>query len=1364
MTRHLIIYIALFIAVPCMALGIPLRFSQPVTLPSSNDVLCMMLDKKGLLWIGTTNGLRSYDGYTVHDYRSLVINSQQLPNSTVNCMAEGNEDLLWIGTRDGLVCLGRRTGEWHTVRLPGENQRVIYCLSVTADGCVWVGTDGGLTCYDPKSKRLRDYDGDKMPAIDSKGQRHHLGRYSVKSILDDKKGNLFIGTWHSGLLRYDRKKHLFYQYPVFNDRQSAHTLFFDHLHRLWVGTWCRGMVRFDRPYDYRDPQIHAYPYSPQHFDTFYQIVEDPLSHTLWACSREGVSVLDLKSHDAQWQNMTMAGTTPLDFSYALATNGRGDLWIATMNNGIVQVNTRASLFHNWTLDQQDQLPISAVLSLCTTDDRYFWLGLRPYGLALYDRVSGKTVYGRNIPGFASLPENTMTAKIPLVIRRDNGEIWFGSSSYGIIVRQPDGQTRLMNAANTPFIHDNYICTLYEDQKHRVWIGQRSGVSVILPDGRGYFLHLTNQGRELRDIDVRGITKTRDGKIWLATDNEGIIVLDGRQLSAAHIPCRQYSPGNNNFDVNEATRCYEDSHRRLWAISSNGGLFRYDPHRDAFESMRHTFHIYADQAYTINEDNNGDLWLATETGLFRLSVHDDQHADVVCYTQDDGIAHLLFSPNGAYMNGGEMYYGSRAGFFSFCPDSLKFSSLHKSTGTLLVTDILIDGESLAQLDSARRSEISHEMPAFTKVLDIPNTVRKIGVEVALLSYSNVNQNRYAYFLAGYDRHWAYGTDRQVVYQNLPPGTYRLKVKAANSQGQWQMLPYTITLNVLPPWYATWWAMILWGTLVILAVLIGLRMYEEHIKTNNRLQMAVIFTNITHDLLTPLTVISATMDEMRGRHPELDDYCQRVQNNISHITRQLRQILEVRKSQAGQLKLLVSKGDLSDFVLTVCDSLKPLGHLHHNQMVVDMPERHVTGWFDTDKVETILTNLISNAFKYNKEHGRVRISLKQEKNNAVLAVSDEGIGISKDKMKRLYTRFLDGDYRAVNLHGTGIGLSLVHDLVSLHHGRITCQSQEGTGTTFTVTLPLKRNAYQPEEISEPKAVRDTKQQPLVAETVITAENNKPADSEQGVEDAGEDSYKILIVEDNDELLQVLGQLLGKYYHVMMARNGLQAWNMIQREELDLVVSDVMMPVMDGVELTRRIKESKDYAQLPVILLTAKTSDEDRDTGYHIGADDYIVKPFKLESLRLHIDSIIANRMRIREKFMQKKEGESQNGSTPSDEAQATHYSSPEQVFLTKATDCVRQHFNDSEFDRETFAREMLVSSSTLYNKLRALTGMGIVDFINHIRLEEAQRILEKEPNISIADLSSRVGFNTPRYFSRLYKKHYGHLPKEQTADES
>ena len=1362
MTRHLIIYIALFIAVPCMALGIPFRFSQPVTLPSSNDVLCMMLDKRGLLWIGTTCGLKSYDGYTVHDYRSLVINSQQLPSNTINCIVEGNEDLLWIGTRDGLVGLDRRTGAWHTVKLPGENQRVIYSLSVTADGCVWVGTDGGLTCYDPKSKRLHNLDGKTMLVVDSKGQRRLLGNYSVKSILDDKKGHLFIGTWNSGLLRYDRDKHLFYQYPKFNDRQSAHTLFFDHLHRLWVGTWCRGMVRLDRPYDYRDPQIHAYPYFPQHFDTYYQITEDQQSHTLWACSREGVSVLDLKRRDAQWQNMTMAGTIPLDFSYALATNGRGDLWIATMNNGIVQVNIRTPFFHNYTLGQQTQLPISAVLSVCTADNRYFWLGLRPYGLALYDRVSGKTMYGRNIPGFASLPENTMTAKIPSVIRRANGEIWFGSSSFGVIVRQADGQTRLMNYANTPYLHDNYICTLYEDRQHRVWIGQRTGVSVVMPDGHGYFLRLRDRNKDFNDIDVRGITQTHDGKIWLATDNEGIIVLDGHRLGATRIPCRQYSPSNNNFDVNEATTCYEDSRHRLWAISSNGGLFRYDFRRGVFLSMKHIYHIYADQAYTINEDHNGDLWLATEIGLIRLTLHEDQHADVVCYTQEDGISHLLFSPNGVYMNGDEMYYGSRAGFFSFFPDSLKRSSQHKATDKLLVTDILIDGEPLAQLDSAHRSKISHEMPSFTKMLNIPHTVRKIGVELALLSYSNVNQNRYAYFLAGYDRHWVYGTDRQVVYQNLPSGIYRLKVKAANSQGQWQMLPYSITIHVLPPWYATWWAMVLWGSLAIVAVLIGMRMYEEHVKTNNRLQMAVIFTNITHDLLTPLTVISATMDEMRGRHPGMDDYCQRVQNNISHITRQLRQILEVRKSQAGQLKLLVSNGDLTDFVRSVCDSLKPLEHLHHNQITLDTPDKHITGWFDPDKVETILTNLISNAIKYNKENGRVCISVKQEKSNAVLTVSDEGIGISKDKMKRLYTRFLDGDYRAVNHHGTGIGLSLAHDLVKLHHGSITCQSQEGIGTTFTITLPLKRAAYLKEEISKQMAMNSTKQQRIAASTAVTIDDTTPENSEPTMEEAGEDSYKILLVEDNEELLQLLRQLLGRYYQVKTAKNGLQAWNMIQREELDLVVSDVMMPVMDGVELTRRIKESKDYAQLPVILLTAKTSEEDRDTGYHIGADDYIVKPFRLESLRLHIDSIIANRMRIREKFYQHSNLVSQSGSVDNAERPTDHYSNPEQVFLTKATECVRQHFHDSDFDREAFAREMLVSSSTLYNKLRAYSGMGIVDFINHIRLEEAQRIIEKKPDISIADLSSRVGFNTPRYFSRLYKKHYGHLPKAQPAD--
>ena len=460
--------------------------------------------------------------------------------------------------------------------------------------------------------------------------------------------------------------------------------------------------------------------------------------------------------------------------------------------------------------------------------------------------------------------------------------------------------------------------------------------------------------------------------------------------------------------------------------------------------------------------------------------------------------------------------------------------------------------------------------------------------------------------------------------------------------------------------------------------------------------------------------------------------------------MRQILEIRKSQAGQLKLLVSKNNIAAFIRDICESIRPMSSIHHNNLIVNIPQNEIFGWFDTDKLDKILFNLLSNAFKYNREGGNVTVELEAKNGKAILKVSDEGIGISPDKLKHLYSRFLDGDYRRMKTLGTGIGLSLTHDLVKLHHGDINCESKSGIGTTFTITIPIKKEDYTEIEIYKEKETIENQQTTYNHESEVTLKDSLHARELQSG-----DGYKILLVEDNEQLLNIMKRLLGRRYHVATAKNGVQALNIINKEELDIVVTDVMMPVMDGIELTKKIKSSKDFAQLPVIMLTAKTSDTDENIGYETGADDYITKPFKLENLQLRIDSIIANRMRIRERFRQQ---------TEIDQIDEMHYSNPDKTFVEKAMQCVRQNITDAEYNRETFASDMMMSSSTLYNKLRALTGQGIIEFINSIRLKEACNIIKRQPDIQINDIAMKVGFNTPKYFSKCFKKEFGMSPKD------
>ena len=549
-----------------------------------------------------------------------------------------------------------------------------------------------------------------------------------------------------------------------------------------------------------------------------------------------------------------------------------------------------------------------------------------------------------------------------------------------------------------------------------------------------------------------------------------------------------------------------------------------------------------------------------------------------------------------------------------------------------------------------------------------------------------------------------------------------------------------------------------------LLVGIRVaiiwYRERLRTKNRLQMAVVFTNITHELLTPLTVISAATDSIKRIAPGTDSQTHIIHDNINRLTRMLRQILEVRKAQAGKLQLKVSEGKLGNFCAETTASLMPMftaKDLHFEQGITCMNEK---AWFDTDKVEKMLYNLLNNAVKYTEAGGKVSLSVSITENQATLIVSDTGRGISKDKMKHLYNRFLDGDYRQMNTIGIGIGLSLVNDLVKLHHGKIHCESEEGKGTTFTITFPINKDSYSEAEILQQDAISEvdnvivttTKSEEAMATSQVNNDFkviNEAANGEVADENENkEKEYTILLVEDNNELLTLMSSLLCTHYNVLTASNGEKAQRMIQKSSLDVVVTDVMMPVMDGIELTKWIKENDDYSQLPVVMLTAKTQDADRNEGYKAGADAYLTKPFKLEDLQLRIDNIIANRQRIRQKF------QSQTDFKVEDQ----HYSNPDELFIQSCIDKIKEHLDDNDFGREQLAKELLISSSTLYNKLRALTGQNISGFISSIRMKEACQILRREPNIRINELAYRVGFSTPRYFSLCFKKEYGIGVKE------
>lgn len=540
--------------------------------------------------------------------------------------------------------------------------------------------------------------------------------------------------------------------------------------------------------------------------------------------------------------------------------------------------------------------------------------------------------------------------------------------------------------------------------------------------------------------------------------------------------------------------------------------------------------------------------------------------------------------------------------------------------------------------------------------------------------------------------------------------------------------------------------------VIAILLfaGRRLYLRSLQVRRRLQMSSIFTNITHELLTPLTVISASVDKMRDEEPRFVHDYDLMQVNIQRMVRLLQQILETNKSEAGELRLLVSQGDVMKYIHQTAECLEPLLARKNMKFTITCQPESMMGWIDTDKLDKIIYNLLSNAAKYTKENGEVTLKAITNKtyDHIRIEVSDTGEGIPQEKTKKLFKRFYDGDYRQYRTIGTGLGLALTKELVYLHGGTIECQSVVGKGTTFIVDLPINKEAFRPEQIDENNQIdfNIPKNTIIDFKAAIPDVNEEPADANE----AGHDTYKLLIVEDNLELLMLMQQLLKTHYRVYIAQNGAEALKVIRQKELDLIISDIMMPEMDGYELTRTIKEDATLNHLPIILLTAKTQEGEEQEALMSGADEFLTKPFRLSDLKLRIDNMIENRKRMQTEFSQQSEEESRE--------KMTKAPSPDEIFLNRAFEFIHAHLDDEEYDRESLAADMGCSSSTLYNKLRNITGMNVSAFIRDVRMKEARHIAEKNPNIRVSDLAYSVGFHDPRYFSTSFKKQFGIQPKE------
>lgn len=561
-------------------------------------------------------------------------------------------------------------------------------------------------------------------------------------------------------------------------------------------------------------------------------------------------------------------------------------------------------------------------------------------------------------------------------------------------------------------------------------------------------------------------------------------------------------------------------------------------------------------------------------------------------------------------------------------------------------------------------------------------------------------------------------------------------------------------------------------LIIAILVVMRLNQRNAELRQKAQMNMLFTSLTHELLTPLTVLSASIENLREVEPKYKSQYALMEINIQRSVRLLQQILETTKAKDGRLRLLVSHGDVMAYIRNTARTIIPLMAKNNLAFSIKCQPESMMGWIDTDKLDKIIFNLLSNAAKYTTgENGRVELTIRTNDryDRVIISVKDNGCGIPESRKKHLFELFYDGEYRRFNTMGTGIGLSLTRDLVYLNNGEISYESEEGKGTIFTIVLPINKESFDVSQIDEKNKVDINRPASFVLDVDAddpifrkdfslndkSRENEEPELTE-AEDSSDDDAYRILIVEDNVELLLMMRHLLSRKYNVATARNGKEAIDEIHKTELDLIISDVMMPVMDGYQLVKYVKNSSDYRHLPIILLTAKTQESEREEGLSIGADSYMTKPFKLKDLQLRINNLIENRQRITHEFKQQ---------TIEDvRTKTTSMPSPDKEFLDKAIACVQKHIDDSDYDREAFASDMGMSASSLYNKLRAVTGMNATSFIRDMRMKEACRLAKSTPGIRVSDLAYSVGFKDPKYFATIFKKEFGMQPSEYIENQA
>ncbi len=1292
---------------------------------SQVSVMSIYQDERGFLWFGTREGLNLYNGNDIKIYKQKKNDPNSLCSNYIQKIVGDKDGKLFLLCIDGVARYDLQKDKFTTL-LRGNTSAIFY-----KDGRLYTARDNTILVYDKESGRFKSY--------------FQFPDKSIKvSFLYEDGHSLWIGSTTQGLFLL-KNGSLTHVIPNGN----ICDIYKDSLGKLWVGSWENGLFLID------GVKVTNFRNNPQDAKSicsdFIRTCCEDNEGDIWIGTFKGLCRYNKKTNDFSPPIVADGKPGGLAHSsiWSIIKDHQGTIWIGSYYGGVNYFNPEYKIYTQYKPSDVESKGLSwpIVGKMIEDNKKQLWICTEGGGLNMYNLETRQFKWYQHSNNKNSISHNFVKA-VYFDSKRD--VMWIGTHLGGLnrLDIKTGKFTLYLSAANdVTSLPSNIIRDIVPFKEQLIIAAENGGIAMFDPETGRCRRMFTDQKEERHLSRVVDLLIDYRGTLWMATVGQGVFSYrfdTNKLINYRNNPALRGSLSNNNVNS-----LYEDSHHNLWFCTSGSGLDLYRYKTDDFENYDALNNgLSSDCVYNVCESTPGKLSVITNQGF---SLFDYSRKIFYNYNVANGFPLTTINENALYQTrDGVIFLGGVQGMISFKMKDLNFSPKpYKITPYRL----FVNGNEVAVND---QTGILKNALSSSSEITLKSKYNIFSVEFAISNYIPANKSEIVYKLEGFSDTWTnIRGQHMITYSNLNPGTYTLIIKAKNQIGR-ETPSCTLKIKILPPFYRTTLAYILY--LLLIGALINyllrvnnskiklresLKYEQKHIQDVEKLNQAKLrfFTNISHEFRTPLTLIIGQLEILlhaQSFTPAIYNKILGVYNNSLRMKELITELLDFRKQEEGHMKIKVSEHNIVDFLYE--NYLLFMEYANVRQ--IDFKFNKETGtlkvWYDTKQLEKVINNLLSNAFKHTKEGDSISISIRQINDEAVVDVTDTGCGINAKDIDKIFDSFYQADEAEVlSYSGTGIGLALTKGIVELHHGTIEVRSEPGQGTAFRIRLKLGKSHLTSGEINE---VVGNEIQSL---SIIKTESGENIEEQELAPEFGRNrDIKMLIVEDNDSLREMLVGIFEPFYDVVTAVDGEDGLEKVKSEFPNIVLSDVLMPKMSGTELCKRIKDDIDSCHIPVVLLTARTAIEHNLEGLRIGADDYITKPFNTSVLVTRCNNLVNSRIILQEKFSKQ----------PQVTPQMLATNALDKALLDKAMDIIERSLEEPEFNMNIFAREMGMSRTNLFAKIKAITGQTPNDFISTVRLKKAAILLRNNPELNITEISERLGFSTSKYFGKCFKDQY------------